>query len=133
MKAVLIRFLKAYCVFLLFALLVNLSMEMLIPTPESASKEAGGIAMFYAIFSLFWSAAFLLSRWDAARMGLLSLAAGFILEFAAMRPDWVMKIYSLSAGPAEIGAVLVSALYWFMAWGVPAYVLGRFVLKEKRN
>ena len=131
MKDMILRFLKVYAIFLIIALLINLSMEMLIPTPESASKEAGGIVMFYLMFSVFGSAAFLLTRWNAVRMGLLSLAVGFLLEFAAMRPDWVMKIYALSAGPAEIVAVLVSALYWFIPWGVPAYILRRFVLKEK--
>jgi hypothetical protein len=128
-KGKVVNFLKIYAVFILFALLVNLSMELLIPTPEE--KQATMIIMFYMLFSLFGSLIYLLKNYRAVRMGLLSLVIGFVLEFAFMRPDWVLKIYGLNIGGDVIGAVLVTSLYWFIAWGIPSYVLHRYVFKTK--
>jgi hypothetical protein len=128
-KERLVRFVKIYLVFILFALLVNLSMELLIPTPEE--KQATGIIMFYMIFNLFGSLIYHLKSYRPFKMGLLSLLIGFILEFSFMRPDWVLKIYAFSIGGDVIGAVIVTSFYWFIAWGIPSYVLHRYIFKTK--
>jgi hypothetical protein len=124
-----VDFLKVYAVFILFSMLVNLSMELLIPTPEE--KQATGIIIFYTIFSFFGSMIYLFRKYRPVRMGLLSLLIGFLLEFALMRPAWVMNIYGLSITGDVIGAVLVSSLYWFIAWGIPSYALHQYVFKAK--
>jgi hypothetical protein len=124
-----VNFLKVYTVFILFALLVNLSMEILIPTPEE--KQVAGIIMFYLIFSFFGSLIYLLKNYRPVKMGMLSFLIGFILEFAFMRPEWVLKIYGFNIGGDVIGAVLVSSLYWFIAWGIPSYALHRYLFKAK--
>jgi hypothetical protein len=123
-----IRFLEIYAVFMVFALLVNLSMELLIPTPEE--KQATGIVMFYALFSIPGSIVLLLKNYRPVRMGLLSLVLGFVFEFAFMLPDWVLNIYTLKMGGDVIGAVIVSAFYWFIAWGLPSYAVRKYLAKS---
>jgi hypothetical protein len=127
MKDVIIRFLKTYAVFILIALLINLTMEMTIPTPEE--KNAVGIVMFYLLFNFAGSIIFLLKNYRTRVMALLSFIVGFIMEFSFMRPDWVMKIYALQFTGDVVGAVIVSAIYWLIPWGVPAYILHRYVFK----
>ena len=128
MKDKLIKFVKIYFVFILIALLINLTMEMTIPTPEE--KNAAGIAMFYMLFSLPGSLVLLLKNYKPLIMGFLSLVIGFIMEFTFMRPDWVMKIYTVQIGGDVIGAVIISAIYWFIPWSVPSFLLQRYILKE---
>lgn len=128
MKDRLLKFLKIYLAFILFALLVNLSMEILIPTPEE--KQVLGIVMFYMLFSITGSLVFLFKGYRPLKMGLLSFVLGFFFEFAFMRPDWVLKIYSLEVGGDVFGAVIVSAVYWFIAWGIPSYFLHRYVFRS---
>jgi hypothetical protein len=127
MKEKLITFLKIYAVFILVALLINLTMEMTIPTPEE--KDAVGIAFFYLLFSLPGSLIFLFKKYRPLIMGLLSFVIGFLMEFTFMRPEWVMKIYSLQVTGDVIGAVIISAIYWFIPWGIPSFVLRRFIIK----
>ena len=119
--------LTTYAVFMGFLLLVNLSMELLIPTPEE--KNAIGIIIFYLIFSLPGAALLLYKKCRPLMMGILSLALGFFFEFAFMKPDWVMQLYALRFTGDALGAVVVSAFYWFIAWGAPAYLHGRFLEK----
>ena len=128
-KERLVDFLKVYSVFILFALLVNVSMEMLIPTPEE--KQLTGIVLFYLMFSFFGSAVYLLKKYRALAMGLLSLVIGFVLEFAFMRPEWVLNIYAVTISGDVVGAVVVSALYWFVAWGIPSYILHRYLFRAR--
>jgi hypothetical protein len=130
MKEKLIKFIKIYLAFILVALLINLTMEIVIPTPEE--KDAVGIAMFYLMFSLPGSLILLFKNYRPLVMGLLSFVIGFLMEFAFMRPDWVMKIYSLTVGPGEIVAFIVSAVYWFIPWGIPAFILQRYIIKETK-
>jgi hypothetical protein len=127
-KEKIIRFLEIYAVFMLFALLVNLSMELLIPTPEE--KQAAGIVMFYALFSIPGSIVLLLKNYSPVRMGLLSLILGFVFEFSFMLPDWVLNIYALKIGGDVAGAVVVSAFYWFIAWGLPSYAIHKYLARS---
>ena len=122
-----VKFLKIYIVFILFALLVNLSMEVMIPTPEE--KQMTGIIMFYLIFSFFGSLIYILKSYRPVKMGMLSFVIGFIMELIFMRPQWVLKIFGLNIGGDVIVAALVSSLYWFIAWGIPSYILQRYFFK----
>jgi hypothetical protein len=130
MKAKLLKFLKIYIAFFLVAMLINLTMELTIPTPEE--KNAFAIVFFYMLFSLPGSLIFLFKNYKPQIMGLFSLAIGFFFEFAFMRPDWVMKIYSLTAGLDVIGSVVISAIYWFIPWSVPAFILQKYIIKETK-
>lgn len=123
-----VRFLKIYFVFVSIALLINLSIEMLIPTPEQ--KNAIGIIMFYIIFSFIGSSVFFFKNYTYRRMGLLSLLLGFIFEFTFMRPAWVYDIFALKITFGVILTVIISALYWFIPWGVPAYIIHRYLSKQ---
>ena len=129
MKAKLLKFLKIYIAFFLVAMLINLTMELTIPTPEE--KNAFGIITLYILFSLPGSLIFLFKNYKPQIMGLFSLVIGFFFEFAFMRPDWVMKIYALNIGES-IGAVIISAIYWFIPWSIPTYVLQRYIIKETK-
>ena len=100
-----LKFLKIYAVFMAFVLVVNLSMEVLIPTPEV--KNVFGIVIFYLIFNLFGSLIFFLKSYKPEIMGGLSLVIGFVLEFAFMKPDWVNKIYALEISMGIFIAVVV--------------------------
>ena len=104
-----VKFLKIYIVFILFALLVNLSMEVMIPTPEE--KQMTGIIMFYLIFSFFGSLIYILKSYRPVKMGMLSFVIGFIMELIFMRPQWVLKIFGLNIGGDVIVAALVLSLY----------------------
>jgi hypothetical protein len=133
MKDKIIRFLEVYLAFIGFALLVNLSLEILIPTPEE--KQMAGIIMFYILFSFLGSLIFLFKNFRPLHMGLLSLIIGFILEFAFMRPDWVQNIYAFNISEKTIGpivvAIIVSSFYWFIAWGIPSYLIHKYLLKTR--
>lgn len=85
------------------------------------------------MFSLAGSAIFFFKNYKPIKMGLLSFALGFILEFATMKPDWVQNIYTLQIAGGTIVAVIVSAVYWFIPWGVPAYIINKFYEKIKKN
>jgi len=124
MKEKLFRFLKVYAVFMAVALVINLPMEMLIPTPEE--KHASGIIIFYSLFNLAGSAVFLFKNYKHLMMGLLSFILGFVFEFTFMRPDWVMNIYAFNITGEIILTVIISAVYWFIPWGVPAYIIKKF-------
>lgn len=130
-KAKLLKFLKIYVVFFMVAMLINLTMELVIPTPEE--KNASAIVFFYMLFSLPGALIFLFKNYKPQIMGLLSLVIGFFFEFAFMRPDWVMNIYALNIG-ASIGAVIISAIYWFIPWSVPAFLLQKYkyIIKETK-
>ncbi len=125
MKDRIINFLKIYLVFMAFALLINLSMEMLIPTPEE--KDASGIITFYMVFNLVGSVILLVKNYEPKLMGMFSLFIGFVFEFAFMRPDWVQNIYALNIEVGVIIAVIISAIYWFVPWGIPSYIAHRYI------
>lgn len=127
MKEKLVKFLKIYIVFFIVAMLINLTMELTIPTPEE--KNAFAIVFFYALFSLPGALVLLLKNYKPWIMGLLSLGIGFFFEFSFMRPDWVMNIYALNIG-ASILSAIISAIYWFIPWSVPAFILQKYILKE---
>ena len=124
MKSFALRFLKIYLVFFLFSILVNLSLELLVPTPEE--KDPTGIIMFYSIFDLVGSLIYFYKKFRARIMGGLSFILGFICEFTFMRPEWVLKIYDLSINGDVIVAVLVSSVYWFIAWFIPSFILHKY-------
>ena len=63
-------------------------------------------------------------------MGLLSLLIGFICEFTFMKPEWVEKFYSLNVDGKIIVAVIISAIYWFIIWGAPTYILQKYFSKN---
>jgi len=129
MKDNIIKFLKFYFVFMLCALLISLSMEMLIPTPEV--KQALGIIMFYTIFNFVGCIIFLLKTYKPMKMGVLSLIIGFVLEFALMKPEWVQKIYIFKIDGDVIGALIVTSIYWLIAWGIPSYIIHKYLNKNK--
>ena len=124
MKDKFIRFIKIYLVFMAIVLAINLSMEMLIPTPEE--KHASGIIIFYSLFSIAGSAILLFKDYKPAMMGMLSFVLGFIFEFTFMRPDWVQNIYAFRITGEVILTVVISAIYWFIPWGVPTYIIKKF-------
>lgn len=142
MEGKFIKFLKIYMVFLLLVLLTNLSMEILVPTPERErtiaehgwdyflQSKVTGIVIFYMTFNFAGSVISLLRDCGPSTMGILSFVAGFILEFAFMKPEWVMKIYAFEIGGDVVGAVIVSSFYWFIAWGLPAYIIHKFLIKH---
>lgn len=141
MKKEALRLLKTYLIFLLVAVLINLTLELIVPTPERAATVAEhglayflkthtiNVMIFYAIFSLIGAVIFVLKNYDALRMGVLSFIVGFILEFLMMRPDWVGEIYALNIDMGIIVAVLISAAYWFVPWSLPAYMIHKYVKK----
>ena len=118
------------------AVLLNLSMEVIFgPENRQALLEYGwryliqhrliGILTFYSIFNLAGTMILLKKGYGSQEMGILSLIIGFIFEFLWMRPDWVQDLSSLRITGGVVVAVIVSAFYWFAAWGVPSRFLHR--------
>ncbi|MBC7130351.1 hypothetical protein H5T51_03905 [Candidatus Bathyarchaeota archaeon] len=151
-----IRFLKTYAVFWLFAIAVSvLFLEivvgfLLVPERREYATEHGasdysstvffGTAMFYGIFNFFGALIFHLKRFRPKRMGLLSLIAGFILEFSRVLQGgiqesegsgaiWVQGWYNLNLSGETIMGTLISAAYWFVAWAGPTYIIYKFLSK----
>ena len=103
MKNKIIRFLKIYLVFWLFAVTVSVViMEILIgsiiiPERQEFAAEHGMInysfeilleqPFFYTIFSFFGALIFYFKNYNYKKMGLLSLLFGFILEFTILQPN----------------------------------------------
>lgn len=99
MKDKVTKFLKIFLVFLLFALATNLSMEILVPTPERekivaehgwaymVQSKVTGLTIFYGIFSFVGGVVFLSKSYKPLIMGFLSFVVGFVLEFAFMNPS----------------------------------------------
>ncbi|MDH5437595.1 MAG: hypothetical protein OEX76_01695 [Candidatus Bathyarchaeota archaeon] len=142
MKDKVTKFLKIFVVFLLFALATNLVMEIFVPTPERekivaehgwaymVQSKVTGLTFFYGIFSFVGGVVFLSKSYKPLIMGFLSFVVGFVFEFAFMNPEWVQKIYSLQVGADVVVAVIVSAFYWFIPWGVPSYIFHRWIFKR---
>lgn len=134
MKRKLVRFLKIYLVFMLFVLVINLSVELLIsPENRKTIAEQGwsyfvqhqlvGIIIFFVLFSLVGAMIFLKKKYKPKKMEILSFIIGFALEFIFMKPEWVQNIYALKIGEDVIGAVIGSSFYWLAAWGIPSYII----------
>jgi len=132
MKDRIIKSLKIYAVFFLFALLINLTMEIvmkiIVNIPESL--DISGIIIFFSIFSFFGALIFIFKSYRPKKMGLCSLVLGFVLEFSFMKPDWVQNIYALKIGGDVIVAIIVTSFYWFIAWGIPSYVIHKYLIKS---
>ncbi len=140
MQTRLVKFAKVYLVFMLSAILVNVAMEIAIPTPEKAmiiaehgwdhymAVNVRGIILFYAIFSLVGGVIYISTNLRSVEMGASSLVIGFVLEFAFMRPGWVLRILALRVAPADVVAVIVSVFYWYVAWGLPSYLIQRYLM-----
>jgi len=136
----LFRFVKTYLGFMVSAVLLNLSMEIVFgPENRRALLEYGwryliqhrlvGIFSFYLIFNLVGTIILLKKDYGSREMGILSFIVGFILEFLWMRPDWVQDIYSLQITGGVIVAVIISSFYWFAAWGIPS----RFISQGRKS
>jgi hypothetical protein len=118
-------------------------MEILLPIPEKEKiiaehgwayfiqYQLSAIVVFYTIFNFIGNVIFLFKNYKPVKMGMLSLIVGFILEFAFMKPDWVQNIYAIKIGEAVVGAVIISALYWFIAWGIPSYIIHNYIFKGR--
>jgi len=135
----LLKFLKTFAIFFIAPMLINMSMEMalgpenreMIATQGLAqfmSTKFVGISSFYAIFGLLGAGVYLKKGYHFKTMGKASLALGFIFEFLFMRPSWVRGILSLRINGGVIVAVIVSAFYWWIVWGLPSYVIQKYKL-----
>ena len=132
MKDGIIEFLKIYLVFILFAVWINLFLEIslrfIFEIPETLDVK--GIMIFFSIFNFFGALIFFFRRYKAKIMGLLSLVLGQVCEFSFMRPEWVQKIYALEIGMDVIMPFIISSIiYWFPAWLIPSYVIHRYLKK----
>ena len=140
MQTRLVKFVKVYLVFILSAILVNVAMEIAVPTPEKArviaehgwghylAVNVRGIILFYALFNLVGGVIYNSTNLRSVEMGASSFVVGFVLEFAFMRPEWVLHILALRVTPADVVAVIVSVFYWYVAWGLPSYMIQRYLM-----
>ncbi len=143
MQSRLAKFVRVYVIFMLSSLLANVTMEMIVPTPEKErivaehgwghlSVNVRGIVVFYAVFSLVGSTIYFDSNLRSVEMGVSSLVLGFVLEFAFMKPEWVVNTMALQLKPGDIIAILVSAFYWYVTWGLPSYLIMRYLMGLKK-
>jgi len=128
-KEGIIKFLKIYALFFLFALSINLSLEIVLRLilwiPEAL--DIRGIIIFFSIFSFFGTLIFFYKSYRPRKMGLLSLVFGQICEFTFMKPEWVQDFYALEISmDAIIPFILSSIIYWFPAWFIPSYIIHKY-------
>ena len=155
-RSAVIRFLKIYLVFWLFAVAVSVVImeiiigSLIVPERQEFASEHGmttytfevffGTTIFYTIFSFFGALIFYFKNYNYKKMGLLSLLLGFILEFTILQPSipegegsgasWVQGWYSLNISGETIVGTLISAIYWFMSWAIPTYIIYKFLIKQ---
>ncbi len=132
---------KIYAFFILSALFVNVAMEMVVPSPEKGrviaeygwchylAVNVRGIILLYVIFNLVGSMIYYDTNLRSVEMGFASLVLGLFLEFAFMKPDWVLHILAIKPGPVDVVALMVSVLNWYAAWGLPSYVIQRYIIR----
>lgn len=133
MKDRIIKFLKIYLIFILFALLINLSLEILFRFIVEIPKtlDICGIIIFFSIFNFFGALIFFYKKYNVKRMGLLSLLFGQILEFTFMKPEWVLGFYALKIGGETIAPFVISSIfYWFPTWFIPSYIIHKYLIKS---
>mgnify|MGYP000023412413 CR=1 FL=1 len=128
-KEGIIKFLKIYALFFLFALSINLSLEIVLRLilwiPEAL--DIRGIIIFFSIFSFFGTLIFFYKSYRPRKMGLLSLVFGQICEFTFMKPEWVQNFYALEISmDAIMPFILSSIIYWFPAWFIPSYIIHKY-------
>jgi len=136
----LVKFVKVNLVFMLLAVLTNFAMEITVPTPEKAGGDAEhgwdhylvvdvrSLILFYALFNLIGGVIYNSTNLRSVEMGVFSLTVGFVLEFAFRRPNWVLHILDLQPTPGDLVAIVVSMFYWYVSWGLPSYLIGRYLL-----
>jgi len=127
------NFVKIYLVFVLFAMLINLLLEIflrfIVKIPEPL--DIRGIIIFFLIFNFFGALILLYKDYNARMMGGLSLIFGLILEFTFMKPEWVLKIYALEISGETIAPLIISSIaYWFPAWAIPSHIVHRYLFKK---
>jgi len=153
MKDKILKFLKIYAIFVVFAFMINVGvMEVLIgslivPERQEFTAEHGleayaseiifGVTMFYMLFSLPGALILHLKNFNPKKMGLLSLILGFILEFTVLQPNipegegggasWVQGWYAFNISGETIVGTLISAFYWFIVWGIPSYIFHKYL------
>ena len=155
-RSTVIRFLKIYLVFWLFAVAISVVImeiiigSLIVPERQEFSSEHGitaytfkvffGTTIFYTIFSFFGTLIFYFKNYSYKKMGILSLLLGFILEFTILQPNipegegsgasWVQGWYNLNINGETIVGTLISAIYWFIGWGLPSYVIHKYSTKS---
>jgi len=136
MKSEAIKFLKIYFVFILFALLINLSLEILLrfvfEIPEAL--DISGIIIFFSLFNFLGAVILFFKNYKGSTMGVLSLIFGQICEFTFMKPEWVRNIYALKISMDVIMPFIISSLiYWLPAWLIPTYILHKYFIKAQQK
>ena len=155
-RSAVIRFLKIYLVFWLFAVAISVVImeiiigSLIVPERQEFASEHGmtaytfevffGTTIFYTIFSFFGALIFYFKNYSYKKMGILSLLLGFILEFTILQPNipegegsgasWVQGWYNLNITGETIVGTLISAIYWFIGWGLPSYVIHKYSAKS---
>ena len=130
-------FLKKYLLFYVSVLVVVYPLELIFsPHHRVTIAEYGwgyfirtslmGMGILYALLSLIGLLILLKMEYTPVRMGVLSLVLGFVIEFFFMKPDWVYTIARFQITAGVVIAVLLSALYWFLVWGFPSYMIKRY-------
>ena len=155
-RSTVIQFLKIYMVFWLFAAAISVVImeiiigSLIVPERQEFASERGitaytfevffGTTIFYTIFSFFGALIFYFKNYSYKKIGILSLLLGFILEFTILQPNipegegsgasWVQGWYNLNINGETIVGTLISAVYWFIGWGLPSYVIHKYSTKS---
>ena len=155
-RSTVIQFLKIYLVFWLFAVVISVVImeiiigSLIVPERQEFASEHGitaytfevffGTTIFYTIFSFFGALIFYFKNYSYKKIGILSLLLGFILEFTILQPNipegegsgasWVQGWYNLNINGETIVGTLISAVYWFIGWGLPSYVIHKYSTKS---
>ncbi|MHA1506729.1 MAG: hypothetical protein ACTSR0_06080 [Candidatus Asgardarchaeia archaeon] len=126
MEGRIINFLKVYSIFMFFALVINLFLEIslrfILEIPEPL--DVLGVVIFFSIFNFLGALVFSIKRYTPSRMGLLSLILGQFLEFTFMKPEWVLRMSAFEFSGETIAPFMITSIfYWFPAWAIPSYVI----------
>lgn len=134
---------KRLILFIVITLVVTLTMELTF-SPEKrqiwnergtigllTSMEFIGTIIFLFMYGIIGGTLHQKKIRNPAYLGILSLIIGHICEFTFMRPAWVrMLLGEIPLNQNEVTlAIMISSIFWFIAWAIPAYITGRLKLR----
>jgi hypothetical protein len=118
--------------FCLIAFSTILALELIVSTLVNAGYAGGSMRYLTDVFpgglafSLFYSLAgslvFVAKSYRTVGMGASSSVFGLFLELVLIRPPWVQELAVLNISFEGDLLLVVSALFWFIVWAVPAYL-----------
>ena len=126
-------YIQTVILFFVLQVLINIAWGQLLRDPTIDLGRILGIVVFHLPFSALGAAVLMQTGLGPTKMGLLSLAFGFLNELMALaggKPsDYMGGILQLNFSRPVLFSLFSSLTYWFAEWSVPTYAIQFHVTK----